>query len=459
MLPEGFIKRIRTQKYIDADGLVKSLQEPSPASIRINRTKWSKIPYDSVPVPWCSDGYHLGTRPSFTFDPLFHSGCYYPQEASGMFLEQVFDQVADRSGYLRVLDLCGAPGGKSTHLSSLIGDGNLLVSNEVIRSRALILAENITKWGIPNTLVTQNDPSDFGRLNDFFDIILVDAPCSGEGMFRDPVAINEWSESVAFHCSERQKRILADVWPALKPGGTLIYSTCTFNPSENEENVEWLFRHHQAKPVDIDVSRYDCITKIEFSGIKGLGFYPDKLKGEGLFISAVRKDGGQKGKHFVKSSVRNELKKQDIDMIREWTLFREENIVRKDGNIFSVPGQADDFHLLDRNLRIVKPGTGICKVKKNGYVPSHDLALSTELKNEAFYSLQADYDLAIEFLRKNPVRIQRIPSGYFIIKYNGVNLGFCNNIGSRINNYYPVGWRIRMRDQGDMNTKLIDWHD
>jgi len=239
MFPDSFIQRISGQKYIDSQALLKALEEPSPVSIRINPSKWDGIPADAEPVPWSSNGFYLKNRPSYTLDPLFHSGCYYPQEASGMFLEQVIRQTTDLAGDLRVLDLCAAPGGKSILLSDLIGPDNLLVANEAIRARAGILAETLTKWGSGNTLVTQNDPAAFGRLPGYFDVIVVDAPCSGEGMFRSEIALKEWSVSNALHCSERQKRILMDVWPALKENGILVYSTCTFNPGENEENIKW----------------------------------------------------------------------------------------------------------------------------------------------------------------------------------------------------------------------------
>src|SRR5664280_3669481 len=212
MFPEDFIKRLKNQKYIDAEALVKALEEPSPDSIRINKSKWSKKPLKAEPVPWCRNGYYLDNRPSYTLDPLFHSGCYYPQEASGMFLEQMVKKTCDLTGNLRVLDLCAAPGGKSTILSEIIGQGSLLISNDAIRSRAVILAETLAKWGSGNILVTQNDPSAFGRLPGYFDLIVVDAPCSGEGMFRSDVAVKEWSVSNTVHCVERQKRILMDVW-------------------------------------------------------------------------------------------------------------------------------------------------------------------------------------------------------------------------------------------------------
>jgi len=201
MLPEGFRKRILTQRYIDPDTFLRAFVEPSPVSIRVNPFKWNREPVNSKPVPWSSTGYYLENRPSYTLDPLFHAGCYYPQEASSMFMEQVVKQFVDTSVRIKVLDLCGAPGGKSTHLSGLIGKGSLLVSNEVIRSRASVLSETLTKWGAGNVIVTQSDPSAFKSLQGYFDVIGVDAPCSGEGMFRTENARNEWSEANTAHCS------------------------------------------------------------------------------------------------------------------------------------------------------------------------------------------------------------------------------------------------------------------
>ena len=251
MIPEEFIKRIRIQNIYNSEALLKSLEEPSPVSIRINPSKWNKRPAGSEPVPWCDKGFYLRSRPSYTLDPLFHSGCYYPQEASGMFLEEVIRQTDGLPENSRVLDLCAAPGGKSTHLSGIIGPGSLLISNDAIRQRSLILEETLTKWGSGNILVTQNDPSAFGRLPGYFDIIVVDAPCSGEGMFRSDIARTEWSVENTLHCAERQKRILMDVWPSLKENGVLVYSTCTFNPGENEENLKWLLEKKEAEIIRI----------------------------------------------------------------------------------------------------------------------------------------------------------------------------------------------------------------
>lgn len=455
MFPERFIQRIRTQEYIDADDLLDALQKPSPASIRINLLKWSKQPIDSDPVPWCTSGFYLKTRPSFTLDPLFHSGCYYPQEASGMFLEQVFKQAVNTGEYIRVLDLCAAPGGKSTHLSSMIGSRGLLISNEVIRSRSSVLAENISKWGITNTIVTQNDPSAFSELQGFFDVILVDAPCSGEGMFRDTVAVDEWSYENSYHCAERQKRILSNVWPALKGNGILIYTTCTFNPGENEGNVKWIVKKHSAENIEIDISQYNGIAKVDH---EGYGFYPGRVKGEGMFVSVIRKtgDSGKINKPII--GKRNiEPQKPDHEIAREWTTFKTENIIRKEDELYYLPVSRDDYLMLKQHLKLIKPGTRICTLKKNRYVPAHELALSDGIKKDAFNDVELDHSQALAYLKRENIQAGVGSKGWFIMKYKNINLGYCNNIGKRVNNYYPVDWRIRIRIPETGNKSIILW--
>jgi 16S rRNA C967 or C1407 C5-methylase (RsmB/RsmF family)/NOL1/NOP2/fmu family ribosome biogenesis protein len=458
MFPDKFLKRINSQKYIYAESLIKALEEPSPVSIRINPSKWNKKPLDSDPVPWCETGFYLEKRPSYTLDPLFHSGCYYPQEASGMFMEQVFKQVVNPDGYIRLLDLCAAPGGKSTHLSSLIGTRGLLVANEVIRTRVSVLTENIIKWGSANTIVTQNDPSAFTGLQDFFDVILVDAPCSGEGMFRDSEAINEWSEQSTIHCTERQKRILSDVWPSLKENGVLIYSTCTFNPGENEENLRWMIDKNMAETIKLEISDFIGITEIDYQGIKGYGFYPGRIRGEGLFVSVIRKNGNSaERKSKVNKKHASELKRTDIEIIKEWTNFPAENIIRTGDEIYCVPGKREDYGILESKLKIIIPGTRICKVKKDGYIPSHELALSVNIKRNAFPEAGLDYGQALAYLRRDKLSIENLPKGWILTTYDDVNLGFFNNIGNRINNYFPVDWRIRMNVPENAGSNIINW--
>ncbi|MBN2862803.1 MAG: rRNA cytosine-C5-methyltransferase [Bacteroidales bacterium] len=458
MLPEAFIERIKKQSYIDSNVLFQALEEPSPVTIRINRGKWNHIPSDAEPVPWCKDGFYLKQRPSFTLDPFFHAGAYYPQEASGMFLEQIFAQIIENQPYIKVLDLCGAPGGKSTHLSSLLGNKGILVANEVIRSRSNILVENMVKWGWPNSVVSQSDPSVFSRLTGFFDLILVDAPCSGEGMFRDKTAVREWSEENAEMCAERQKRILMDVWPALKGNGILIYSTCTFNPAENEHNIRWLNSRHECDSIRLDISGFKDITEIEYQGIYGYGFYPGKIRGEGLFISVLKKTAKQEeiitGNKFSHSG---RLSRELKATAEKWTLFGDDQLFTSGDSVIALPGKRGDYHLLSENLKLVRSGVKLFMKKADKYIPYHDLAMAIKLKDESFPAVETDYDQALSYLRRGPFTPASLKKGWNIVGYKGVSLGFVNNIGSRINNYYPVNWRIRMDKPHKGKENLINW--
>ncbi len=458
MIPNAFINRICNQKYIDSESLLKALGEPSPVSIRINRAKWNRSPLNAESVPWCENGYYLPSRPSYTLDPLFHSGCYYPQEASSMFLEQSIKQTVDSTENIRALDLCGAPGGKSVILSDMLGKGSLLISNDVIRQRASVLAETITKWGSANTLVTQSDPSLIGRLSGYFDVIVVDAPCSGEGMFRTDVARNEWSLENTLHCSERQKRILSDIWPALKEDGILVYSTCTFNPGENEQNIKWLTENELAESVSLDIKGYKGITEINFQGISGYGFYPDKVKGEGFFISVIRKKGKQNRIH-VRAQKKNGMKpgKEDVATAKSWTHYPENSLLKWGDEVISVPCQMDEYMFLFQNLRIVKPGTKLFSVKKNDFLPDHELAISAGLKKDAFYGEEISLQKAIAFLRRDNFVIESSEKGWNRVTYQGVDLGFVKNLGNRFNNYFPVEWRIRMSVPAAGDENIINW--
>lgn len=458
MIPAEFIKRLNTQKYVDASALIKALGQPSPVSIRINPSKWHKNPSESEPVIWCNNGYYLKSRPSFTLDPLFHSGCYYPSEASGMFLTEVIRQSIDMSGNLRILDLCAAPGGKSTHISEIMSPGSLLIANDAIRQRAAILSESIAKWGSGNILVTQNDPSSFARLPGYFDLIVVDAPCSGEGMFRTEVAMNEWSEANAIHCSERQKRILTDVWPALKENGVLIYSTCTFNPAENEQNIKWLSDNHDSEIIRLDISKFNGITEIAYENIAGYGFYPDKIKGEGFFISAVRKKGKQ-NEITIKNQKRANLRpeKRDYETAVRYTDLPEKRIFRWGDELYSVPCDMDEYFNVFDNLKILNSGQKLFTIKNKSYIPSHELALSCYLKKDAFPDNEISLSESLAFLRRDNFTLKNAPAGWNIVTYQGVNLGFVNNIGNRVNNYFPVEWRIRMNLPEPGKENIINW--
>jgi 16S rRNA C967 or C1407 C5-methylase (RsmB/RsmF family)/NOL1/NOP2/fmu family ribosome biogenesis protein len=460
MYPSKFIERLKSQKYLDASKLLEALNKPSPVSIRINKTKWNNIPVKPEYVSWTKEGFYLESRPSFTSDPLFHSGCYYPQEASSMFVEEVYNQLEIRSENIRVLDLCAAPGGKSTHLSGLIGDSGFLVANDAIRPRAAVLSENITKWGIGNTIVTNNDPSAFSELKKYFDLILVDAPCSGEGMFSDHTVRSEWSVEGSDLCAERQRRILTDIWPSLKEGGYLIYSTCTFNPAENEENVKWFSDKVEATSVRIDISEYNGIQEISYEGIFGYGFYPGRIKGEGLFISVIRKKGVLEATpKQLKQKVNNPLTKEEIKIANSLINIPSENLYRHKENIYALALSSDEFLFLRNYLRIVKGGTALLKIRKDGFTPLHDLALSGRIREYIFSAFELDYQQSVSFLRKDNLTLNIREPGWILLNYKGVNLGFAKNLGTRINNYFPVEWRIRMNPFSISDANSIEWID
>ncbi|HET6996433.1 MAG TPA: RsmB/NOP family class I SAM-dependent RNA methyltransferase, partial [Chitinophagaceae bacterium] len=322
-------------------------------SIRINPSKLSEAPpppkggiWDE-PVRWSVYGYYLERRPSFTFDPLFHAGCYYVQEASSMFLEEALRQTVDLSAPLKVLDLSAAPGGKSTHIQSLISSESLLVSNEVIRSRANTLKENIIKWGSDNVMVTNNDPKDFSKLEDYFDVIVADAPCSGSGLFRrEPGAIGEWSENNVSLCSQRQQRILADALPALKKNGILIYSTCSYSKEEDEEIAEWLTsqltlndRESSIESCRLAIEKFPGVVETRAgNGAYGYRFWPDKIKGEGFFIACFRKKGGEETERKLKAKMMNPGKKE-LEAICKWIRMGDHELARYENTIYAWPSR------------------------------------------------------------------------------------------------------------------------
>lgn len=458
MFPDNFKKRLRTQDYIDSDLLLEALTQPSQVSIRLNPHKWNRVPAGSDRVPWCSTGFYLASRPSFTADPLFHSGCYYPQEASGMFLEEIFRHCFSGRDDLRVLDLCGAPGSKSTHLSALIGNNGYLISNEVIRSRAVVLAENITRWGIPNAMVTNNDPADFSRLAGFFDLIVVDAPCSGEGMFRDPVARREWSERNAELCQRRQRRILSDVWPALKENGILIYSTCTFNPAENEENIKWLTGNMRAENLRISIASFPAITEIHYEGITGYGFFPGRVKGDGFFVSVVRKNENNGGIKLIKRKSVKQVSKEEQKTAEKLTGGLKGTILKINEVLYHTPPDADEYLTLSDLLRIIKPGTGLLRLVKGETFPEHSLAVSLLPGKNNFPGIELNYDQAVSYLKKENPGIEVREKGWYLAAYRGGNLGFLKSTGTRFNNHLPVNLRIRMTGEALKEKQIIEWY-
>ena len=436
-LPEAFVIRTKDLLGDDWAAFEQALNEESPVSIRLNPQKTSKeLLSETATLPlaesilWTTTGFYLSSRPKFTLDPLFHAGCYYVQEPSSMILERFVRNYFPQPA--KVLDLCAAPGGKSTHLSALLSNESLLVANEVIRSRSSVLVENLTKWGNPNTLVTCSEPAEIGKsLPDFFDVIVADLPCSGEGMFRkDPAAVAEWSVNNVRLCAERQRRIIADVLPSLKPEGILIYSTCTYNREENEENIEWICREFAAELLE-EPSR----------------MMPHQIRGEGFFIAAIKKKA--KGERQKAKGTRLKVKGEGLK-VKEFLPFTFYPLpftyISDNARWIAVPEiHYPDYLQIKSKLRILSAGVALGEMKGKDYVPAHGLAMSNALSETAFPRWEVDRETALSYLRKEAM--QNVPpensKGYLLITYKRQPLGFVKNIGTRANNLYPQAWRIR----------------
>lgn len=426
-----------------------ALNEEPRVSIRYNSAK--KADDDALfaadmlsQVPWASQGRYLSSRPLFTADPLFHAGCYYVQEASSMFLEQVVKQFVSEP--VRALDLCAAPGGKSTHLHSLLPKGSLLVSNEPMPLRAQVLAENVAKWGNPAAVVTKNYPAEFSGFRDFFDFMVVDAPCSGEGMFRkDSFAVEQWNTSLVEQCSKRQKEILSDIWGSLRPGGILVYSTCTFNSEENEKNVHWVVEELGATPLEVEISKEWGVTRaLDGSDIPVYRFIPGFTAGEGFFLAVLRKDGDGKIQQPRQPRFQQASAKVVKDVEKWISESNAYDYVLQNDVITALPKEhTAAIMALQQKMNVLHCGIPLATVKNNKLLPMHQLAISNALAKDAFNRASVDLDTALAFLHRETLALPEAPVGYIILEYKGVPLGFVKNIGNRANNLYPAEWRIR----------------
>ena len=396
-LPAAFVNATR-QTMGDSlfAAFVKGLEEQPPVSIRLNRVKCDVEVEGGERVPWSVDGYYLPSRPNFTFDPLLHAGCYYVQEASSMFVECALRQYV--SSPVEMLDMCAAPGGKSLAAISSLPEGSWLLSNEPIRTRASILAENVSKWGSPRMSVISNYPKEISKSKMKFDVILCDVPCSGEGMFRkDPQAIKEWSEQNVEKCRLLQREIVAEAWKCLRPGGLLVYSTCTFNTHENEENVRWITEEYDAEILPVDVCDEWHVTGSlppDFAG-PVYRFIPGVTRGEGIFMAIMRKQG-------------------------EWK-------AQKNTSLDKLPPTLHQSEL----QRVGDDGS-----------PKVDI----------------DYPTAIAYLRREAIRLpDDAPRGVVTITYRGMPLGKAKNLGNRANNLYPKEWRIKSTHVPEGEIKVLKY--
>ena len=427
--------------------------EPS-VSVRINPAK-AGSPSEifgnlvSGPVEWNRHAAFLSERPAFTLDPLIHAGAYYVQDSSAMFPGKAFRDVLDKvleSGIIspKVLDLCAAPGGKTTDISASLREsckgGYLLISNEIMKQRAAVLADNAAVWGDPSVVVTSVDPKAFGTLPGFFDIIVADVPCSGEGMFRkDDEAVSQWSEENVALCQARQRRIVADVWPSLAEGGFLVYSTCTFNNLENDDNVKWICSEFGAEIVGIDgcgLLRTEC----------GVSLVPGFVRGEGQYCAVLRKTSPSAGTAACSGRQQDrwqKLPEAHASIIRP-LLDEEMAMIVKDGRIVAVPEYVRCLLSMLEPLRPLARGLAVGMFKGKDFIPDADLALSLSLRRGAFNEFEVNRETALSFLHRDPVRLPDAERGILLLVYRGLPIGFVKNLGNRCNSLHPLHRRIRM---------------
>lgn len=441
-LPSAFVQRVEKDAFLE-NQLLAALDSDPPISVRLNPLKTrAELPFKSQ-IPWCDQAYYLTERPVYTLDPLFHAGTYYPQEAGSMFLDFVLKQLTLPEHPI-VLDLCAAPGGKSTLLSSRLAGKGLLVSNEVIQARAKILKENMTKWGDGTTLVTNNDPADFQRLPHVFDLIVIDAPCSGEGMFRkDPAARDEWSPEHVDLCASRQKRIVADVWNALQPGGILIYSTCTFNEQENEANVNWMQQELDAELISFDSGEF-------LPGREGVGVYalPSKVDTEGFYLAVLRKKGERKVIKWNLPKKSDLTKVKDPQGVSTWANLDGKVVFQWNTYWFAVPDMfASAIQSIHHSMRCIKLGTELGEMYPKGFLPNIGLLLDPTLRILDNKTIEVTREQALLYLKGETFSLPA-KAGVYALTYQNEPLGWIKHLGNRFNNLYPKEWRIRMRIDG-----------
>lgn len=457
-IPQNFIDLIDSYGCEELAGLADALAGKPSVSVRVNRRKVA----DAVPVgtkrrvPWCGNGFVMEERSAFTFDPALHQGAFYVQDASSMFIGHVLQELTHGSQTpLKVLDACAAPGGKTTAIIDALPWGSLVVANEYEPKRAAVLRENLAKWGYPFTVVTQGDTARFRDYPDAFDIIAADVPCSGEGMMRkDAVAVQQWSPALVEQCVERQRKILANLWDALRPGGYMIYSTCTFNRDENELMLEWLASEFGAEPVEIEVSTDWNIVPSIGSPMPACRFVPGRIEGEGLFMSVVRKPwGGTQPEPHRKPAARKAVKargtngKQEVAQeVKRWLKAEAQWNVDGDRVIATLGG--DELPL--------RPRIHVATVKGRDFIPSQELALSMALNAGSFHTVDVGRETAVDYLRCEAVRLpDDAPKGIVLLTYGGLPLGFAKNLGSRANNFYPRNWRILSQRPAELPPVIL----
>ena len=450
MLPESFLNTLKDLPGFNQESFVRvhELGE-QVTSVRLNPAKKFEITDHSflnntTKIPWCNNAHYLEERPSFVTDPLWHAGAYYVQEASSMFLQYILNQLMPETQGKIALDLCAAPGGKSTLLASHFKQG-LVVANETIKSRNAILTENITKWGSDHVVVTQNDPSHFKSIPHFFDLMLIDAPCSGSGLFRkDPDAINEWSVEAVQHCSTRQTRILEDSIDSLKEGGFLIYSTCSYSFEEDEKIMDLIADMPGMKNVNLNPPATWNITPTEspLHHAKGFRFYPDKLKGEGFFVTVFQKQSTVSKGYYDSDFKWNLISKQEQAVLSaHFDLPQNYIFITHQNTMLTIPALFEHaIKGLLKNLYVKKLGIDLGEIKGKDLIPAHALAMSN-WSYLPYDRIHVDHITALQYLRRADLVLHG-NKGWQAVCYQNIPLGWAKLLPNRTNNYYPTEWRI-----------------
>lgn len=437
----------------DPDPLIDALTLTDPVvSVRINPRKPAELPWtESERVPWCENGVYLPSRPVFTLQPELHQGRFYVQDASSMFIYYILRQLCHAETPLVYLDACAAPGGKTTAAIDALPDRSLVVANEYEPRRATVLRENLIKWGYPDLVVTQGDTASFRKVGEMFDIVAADVPCSGEGMMRkDQEAVAQWSPGLVRECVARQREILANLWPSLKPGGLFIYSTCTFNKDENEKMVEWMTDNFGCHTVKLSLPS-DCgiVVSSPREGIECYRFMPHLVRGEGLFMAVLRKPGeGESTASQKKNRSKNKpAGKPDLAISKcgEWINNPRDYEIARTGDLLTAfPKQyAPQLETLRKQCKVIQAGVALATLKGKNAIPEHALALSSLFNMNQFPTAELSEQQALSYLRRETINLpESTPRGFVVVTYSGRPLGFVKNLGNRSNNLYPQGWRI-----------------
>lgn len=445
-LPPAFAENMRQQLGEAYPAFLAALEQTPPVSIRWNPVKTDAQPTGADPVPWEPWAEYLPERPVFTLDPKFHAGAYYVQEASSMLIGAVVRQLFRESGPVKALDLCAAPGGKSTHLAATLPSDSLLLANEVIKSRYSVLRYNLAKWAYPHTWTSSLDPERFRPLRQFFDFVLVDAPCSGEGLFRrDTAARAEWSTEAVMLCAGRQQRILQEAAPLVAPGGYLLYSTCTYNARENLDNWEWLRSEWGLESVVLDLPATEWgLTPLATGAYQ---CYPHRLRGEGFFFALLRNTRTEDPAAPPATAFKHwqSLTRRESALAAEWlSPDRELRLYQDTRGNWQALGQRweEAARQIATALGRVDLGFPVGVPKGKNFVPAPELAFRPAANPPGV--IDVDRETALSLLRKETPNLASPTRGWQLVRYAGLGLAWIKHLGNRYNNYYPKEWRIRM---------------